>query len=164
MEHKQNPIIAFLSQTMILFAVIILILVLLASLFGDGAQELSSLYQLGSKGLATSTILQFLLSSAVIITLKNFFFSEIIFKKLLSLWRTVLSLFSILIANIIFIVIFDWFTLKNAAAWAGFLICFGGGCILGSLFMIIKTKIENKQYDNLLNSYKRKQERKREDE
>jgi len=158
MERKNNSIFQFFSQTLILFAVIILVLALFASLFGEGAKALSTLYQLGSKGLATSTMLQILLSSASAIFLKNFFYSEKLFRKLMSLWRTVLLLLSVFIINIVYILIFDWFTFDNYYAWAGFLICFGGGCFLSILFMIIKSKLESRQYDALLSNYKNKRE------
>lgn len=164
MDNKQSSIFIFISQTLMLFAVNILTLLALAALFGEGARGMSSIYQFGSKGLATSTILQFLLSSASIITLKNIYFSERLFRKIMALWRTVSLLFSILAIHILFIQIFHWFTPDNGYAWAGFFICFGGGCFFGSIFMIIKTKLESRQYDELLTHYKNNQERVNEDE
>lgn len=145
----------FVMQTLIIFALSILILIFLAALFGDMAQNISPLYQMGSKGLASATILEFLLSSAIIAALKEIFFSELIFKKLMTLWRTVLMLFSILTASIILIIAFKWFPLNFGLGWAGFLICFGGSCIIISLFLIIKTKVESRHYEALLNDYKK---------
>jgi len=156
MDKKHNILFDFFAQALILFAISILILIFLATFFGDGAKELSPLFRLGSEGLASSTILQFLLSSVIITALKEFFFSERIFKELMTLWRTVLMLFSIFISSIIFIILFKWFPLDYAWGWAGFLICFGGSCITISAFLIIKTKIESKRYEVLLDDYKRK--------
>jgi len=156
MDKKYKALLEFVTQTLILFAISILILIILAYLFGDMAQNTSPLYQMGSRGLASSTMLEFLLSSAIITALKNVFFSQLIFKKLMTLWRTVLMLFSILIASIIFIIIFEWFPLNYAMGWAGFLICFGGSCLVISVFLIIKTKIESRRYEALLDDYKKK--------
>ncbi|NLC18943.1 MAG: hypothetical protein GX757_06920 [Clostridiales bacterium] len=156
MNIKNKEIFDFAAQTLILFAFTILILIFLASLFGEGAKELSPLFQLGSKGLASSTIMQFLLSSAIITALKKFFFSERIFKRMMTLWRTVFMLFSIFISSVIFIIIFNWFPLDYAMGWAGFIICFGGSCIIISAFLIIKNKIESRRYTALLDDYKRK--------
>jgi len=156
MNNKNKEILDFAAQTLILFAFSILILILLASLFGESARQLSPLFQLGSKGLASSTIMQFLLSSAIITALKKFFFSERIFKRLMTLWRTVFMLFSIFISSVIFIITFNWFPLDYAMGWAGFIICFGGSCIIISAFLIIKTKIESKRYNAMLDDYKRK--------
>lgn len=158
MEQNKNSIIGFIAQTLILFAVNIMALMLLAAFFGEGAKWISSLYQFGSKGLATSTMLQFLLSSASIIALKNIFFSEKLFKKMMALWRTVLMLFCVLLINILYIYIFDWFSFENGYAWAGFIICFAVGFLLSSIFMIIKTKLESSQYDELLTQYKNQRE------
>lgn len=163
MSYK-NYMIRFISQTLTLFAVNILMLLALAKAFGDGAKAMSSLYQYGSSGLATSTMLQFLLSSAIIIAFKDFYFSERIFKKLMALWRTIFMLFSIFVVNIVFIYLFDWFSFENAYAWVGFILCFAGGCVLGALVMIIKTKLESKQYGELLANYKYQQERDGDDE
>lgn len=156
MDKKYKALLEFVTQTLILFAISILILIILAYLFGDMAQNTSPLYQMGSRGLASSTMLEFLFSSAIITALKNVFFSQLIFKKLMTLWRTVLMLFSILIASIIFIIIFEWFPLNYAMGWAGFLICFGGSCLVISVFLIIKTKIESRRYEALLDDYKKK--------
>jgi hypothetical protein len=158
MCNKNNTKSSYVAQTLILFSVNILMLMLLAMLVGDGAKEVSPLYQMGSKGLATETMLQFLLSSALIIALKNFFFSEKIFKNLMALWRTVLILFSVFVMSVLFIIIFRWFPLDDYLAWAGFLICFGGSCTLASLFMIIKTKWESRRYNELLSVYKEQHE------
>jgi hypothetical protein len=155
---KNKSIFSFLAQTLILFAVTILLLMLLAYFVGDGAKELSPLYQMGSKGLASATMLQFLLSSAVINLLKDFFFSVKVFKKLMTLWRTVFMLFGALVVSVVFILLFHWFPLKDGFAWAAFFICFGGSCFFASLFMILKTKLESNHYDELLSNYKEQHE------
>lgn len=156
MNEKNKEIFDFAAQTLILFAFSILIMVILASLYGESAKNMSPLFQLGSKGLASSTIMQFLLSSVIITALKKFFFSERIFKRLMTLWRTVLMLFGILVFSVIFIIIFNWFPLDYVMGWAGFIICFGGSCVIISAFLIIKTKIDSRRYKALLDDYKRK--------
>jgi predicted neutral ceramidase superfamily lipid hydrolase len=158
MVKKDNRGYGFIAQTLILFASSVLMMMLMAALFGDGAREISPLYQMGSKGLASTTILEFLLSSAIITALKELFFSEKIFKNLMTLWRTVLMLFSVLIVSILFIIVFKWFPLNFGLAWAGFLICFGGSCVAVSIFLIIKTRIESKRYEELLDDYKKQHE------
>jgi hypothetical protein len=158
MGNKNNTKYSYVAQTLTLFAVTLLMLMLLAKFVGDGAKTFSPLYQMGSKGLATETMLQFLLSSAIIVALKNFIYTDRVFKNLMALWRTVLMLFSVLIISILFILTFHWFPLNFGPAWAGFLICFGGSCTLASLFMIIKTKLESRRYNELLTSYKEQHE------
>lgn len=156
---QKNTLIRYISQTLTLFGVNILILLTLAKVFGDKAKSVSSLYQFGSSGLATSTILQFLLSSAILIALKDFFFSERIFKKMMTLWRTIFMLFSVFFVHVLLIYIFGWFSFENTYGWIGFILCFFGSCTLGALAMILKTKLESKQYDELLDNYKYQQRR-----
>lgn len=148
----------YLTQTLILFAYSVIIMMMLAAIFGDLARDISPLYKMGSKGLASSTMLEFLLSSAVIIALKEIFFSEQILKGLMTLWRTVLMLFSVLLVSIIFIASFKWFPLDFVQGWVGFLLCFGGSCLAISAFLIIKTKLEGKRFQELLNDYKKQHE------
>lgn len=154
MEHKQNSVFQFISWTLILFAADILMMIIIAALFGDDANGLSTMFQYGSKGLASTTMLQFLLSASVSVLLKDFFFSERILKNMMALWRTIFMLLSILIIHIVFILLFGWFHYDNMLAWACFFICFGGSFLICSLVMILKTKLESKRYDELLNFYK----------
>lgn len=158
MEHKHNSFFQFINWTLILFAADILMIMFIAALFGEKTKEISTMFQFGAKGLATTTMLQFLLSASVTILLKNFFYSERISKKMMALWRTIFMLLSILLVHIAFILLFDWFYYDNKLAWAGFFICFGGGFLIGSSVMILKTKLESKRYDELLHFYKEQRE------
>lgn len=158
MEHKHSTFFRFISWTLILFAMDLLMMMLLAALFGEGAKEVSTMFQFGSKGLASTTMLQFLLSACVTTLIKDFFYSERIFKHMLSLWRSIFMLLTILIFHIAFILLFGWFHYDNKLAWASFFICFGGGFVIGSTVMILKTKLESKRYDELLHFYKEQRE------
>jgi hypothetical protein len=164
MEHKNNDILSFLTQALVLFAIDILILILFSALFGEGARNASTIYQFGSKGLASSTLLQFFLSAATISLLQRTFFSEKIFKQLRVILRTTYMLICILLTHIAYILLFQWFYYDDYHAWISFITCFVGGFVLGLLFMLIKTKLENRQYDELLNNYKKQREGAEDDE
>jgi len=154
MDYRKQTKYNFIAQVLMLFAVDVIFLIIISAFFGEGAKHISKLYVLGSKGLSTLTLLQFLLSSVVVIFFKTLFFSDRYFKKMLALWRTILMLFFILSSMIVFIIVFDWFPLNNAQGWAGFIICFVVGFFGSISFMIIKTKIASKKYDQLLLNYK----------
>lgn len=158
MDHTNQMKFNFITQVLILFAVTVLFLMAIASLFGDGAKTISDMYQFGSKGLAISTLFQFLLCSIVIIAFKVLFFSKKIFRTMLTLWRTVLLLLSTLASMVIFIILFHWFPIDNKYAWTGFLICFGGGFLLSTCFMLIKTRLDDKKFNELLSKYKNQHE------
>ncbi len=154
MEHKQNSFFQFISWTFILFAADILMMMIIAALFGEEAKNMSTMFQFGSKGLASTTMLQFLLSACVSVLLKDFFFNENILKNMMALWRTIFMLLSILFIHIVFILLFGWFHYDNMLAWVSFFICFGGSFLICTFVMILKTKLESKRYDELLNFYK----------
>ncbi|HHV09303.1 MAG TPA: hypothetical protein GXX75_03360 [Clostridiales bacterium] len=158
MEHKHNSFFQFIAWTLILFAADILMMMLIAALFGEMTKGMSTMFQFGSKGLASTTMLQFLLSAAVTVLLKNLFYSDLISKKMMALWRTILMLLSILLVHMVFILLFGWFRYDNHLAWAGFFICFGGGFLIGSSAMILKTKLDSRRYDELLYFYKEQRE------
>ena len=158
MERKHNSFFQFIGWTFILFATDILMMMFIAALFGEMTKGISTMFQFGSKGLASTTMLQFLLSACVTVLLKNIFYSERISQHMMALWRTIFMLLSILIVHIVFILIFGWFHYDNKLAWAGFFICFGGGFLIGSSVMILKTKLESRHYDELLQFYKEQRE------
>lgn len=158
MENKNNTIFTFLNRTLVLFSIDILMLMLLAHIVGDDARSVSTMYQLGSTGLATSSMLQFLLGAATVSALQMFFYSERIFKRLMTIWRAAFLLIGILITHIFYIIGFGWFSFKQVYAWVAFIICLIVGFFSGLLFMVIKTKIENRQYKKLLKEYKKEHE------
>lgn len=164
MEYKNYNKYSFLSQVLMLFAGDVIFLLISAYLVGDEAKEISTLYQFGSRGLAISTLLQFLLSSVVIIFFKILFFSNRFFKKMMVLWRTIFLLFSDLVIVIIFILVFHWFPINEPRAWIGFFLCFGSCFVISSAFMIIRTRIEDKKYQKLLSIYKNEREGDKENE
>lgn len=164
MENKNNIILTFLNRTLVLFALDILMLMLFAHFVGDDAKSLSTMYQVGSIGLASSTMLQFLLSAATVSVLQLFFYSERIFKKLMTIWRATFMLICILVTHIFYIIGFGWFSFRAYYAWFAFIFCLITGFFLGILFAFIKTKIENRQYDELLTRYKEQHEGENENE
>jgi fatty acid desaturase len=103
-------------------------------------------------------MLQFFLSAATVSVIQLFFYSERIFKKLMTIWRATFMLLGILLTHIIYIVGFGWFSFRQFYAWLAFIMCLITGFFFGLLFIVIKTKIENRQYDRLLAKYKEQHE------
>lgn len=151
----------FASKVMAIYAVTVLIISIIAKICGDEVYMYSSLYQLGSKGLAYETLMQLLASSIVLTMISSFFVSEKYLKNWMMLWRIVGMMLSILVVMIGFIYFFKWLpfdpSTASILAWGSFLIaflgCFGGATLLS----VIKIKLEEKKYDGLLQDYKNKQ-------
>lgn len=149
----------FAAQIMIIFAIEVLFVAITGKIFGNEAGIVSSMYQLGDKGIADSTIFQLLLCSFIITCITTFLSSSKFFKNMMVVWKTVLVLALVLIVIVLFIACFKWFPLDYWQGWVGFLLSFGV-CFIGStILMIIKTKTEEKKYDELLTQYKNKKEK-----
>ena len=150
----------FASKVLTIYAITILIISTIARICGDEVSIYSSLYQMGSKGLAYETLLQVFASSLVITVINTFFFSEKHFKNQMMIWKVVGMMITILVVMIGFIYLFKWLPFGSSTvallAWGYFLVAFLG-CFGGSIFLsVIKMKLEEKKYDELLQSYKSK--------
>lgn len=150
----------FASKVLTIYAITTLIILAIARICGDAAAIYSSLYQLGSKGLAYETLLQLFASSLVITAISTFFCSEKHFKNHMMLWKVVGMMMTILLVMTGFIYVFKWLPFDSSTvailSWGCFLVaflgCFGGAILLS----VIKMKLEEKKYDELLQGYKKK--------
>lgn len=147
----------FISQVLVIFSITILFISIQGKIWGDEAIEYSSLFQLGSKGIAFSTIVQLLTSSIIIASLRTFFFSDKYLKNMMVLWRTVLMLLSVVLVIVGYVFLFGWFPFNYMPAWIGFFLSFGGCFAISTILMVVKTNLEGKKYDKLLKEYKNKQ-------
>lgn len=157
MKDKLLDAYKFISQVLITFSVTLLFITINGMLIGENAKELSSLFSLGNKGIAFETVLQLLLSSFIVSLLSNIFFSEKIFKNMMTIWKGILTIISIIIAIVIFVICFKWFPLDFVEAWVGFFVSFAGFLTISIVITVTKTNREAKKYDELLEKYKKRQ-------
>lgn len=156
--EKEKTIFDYLSQVLIIFAVTILILMATCVIFGEESKEISPMFAMGNKGLPISTMLQFLLSSVLVVILRIVFFTDYLIKKMPLFMRTILMYLSVIAVSIMLVIIFDWFPLKTGFGWIGFF-CGFIVCATGSTLVIfIKDKKENDKMQMALE--KLKQEKK----
>jgi len=159
MENKKENNITFkygfINQILIIFSTGILFLTIIGGLIGDSAKRASTMFSLGSEGLSFSVILQFLAVAVMIATLKEIIYSEKLLKNMMTLWRTVIFLFSIIVIIIGFVLMFGWFPVNSVEGWIGFLISFGICFLISTLSMVIKTKLESRKYEESFEKYKR---------
>ena len=158
MKKRMLSTYQFASKVLTIYAITILIVSTIARICGDEVSMYSSLYQMGSKGLAYETLLQLFASSLMITAINTFFFSEKYFQNQMMIWKVVGMMITILVVMIGFIYIFKWLPFDSSTvallSWGCFLVaflgCFGGGILLS----VIKMKLEEKKYDELLQGYK----------
>lgn len=158
MKKRMLSTYQFASKVLTIYAITILIVSTIAGICGDEVSMYSSLYQMGSKGLAYETLLQLFGSSLMITAINTFFFSEKHFKNQMMIWKMVGMMITILVIMIGFIYIFKWLPFDSSTAallsWGCFLVAFLG-CFGGSILLsVIKMKLEEKKYDELLQDYK----------
>ena len=153
MEDNKN-IFDYISKVFIVFGVVILIHVIIGSLVGEDAAELSTLFKLGSEGLAMSTIVQLFALSVIVIVCQSVFLTDKIIKTMPIVIRIILMFVTVTIAVVVFIIAFKWFPVNDIRAWIGFFISFAICSLFGVLFSRLKEKAENKKMDAALEKYK----------
>lgn len=156
MEEKKN-IFDYLAQVLIIFGFSMLILNLFCIVFGDSAQSMSSMFALGSRGLAVETVFQFLVTSILVVSLRFFFFTDRFIKHMSLPLRTVCMLGSVLLAMAVFIVRFQWFPADFRLGWVMFFVCFLFSFVCSYLVMLLKEKTENRKLREALDKLKEKE-------
>ena len=60
-----------------------------------------------------------------------------------------------MIAIIVFVIVFGWFPIENAAAWVGFIVSFAVCTGVSALLMRLEENAENKKMQDALNRLKK---------
>ena len=137
MEEKKN-IFDYIRQLFTIYGVMVLMFIVFNLIIGDEAKSVSTLFALGSQGLLSATLLQLLLMALIITVAQNIFLTDILIKNLALIVRNILFFATIMIAITAFVIIFGWFPIDNAAAWAGFIISFAVCTGVSALLMRIE--------------------------
>ena len=154
---RNETVFDFLAQILMIFGFCILCMSLFTILFGEDAQAFSSLFSLGNQGLAITTILQFLLTSAIITTLRFVFFTDGLIKKFSITARIICMFTLILVMMAAFILLFDWFPVKEWKAWVMFLGCFVISAGVSAVISGVKENLENRLMSEALERLKAEQ-------
>ena len=155
--EENKSIFYYISRLFVSFGVSLFSVALLNMLVGSEAKEFSSLFSLAGEGIATSTILQFMLLSLVITIAQALFLSDICIKNMSLKLRIALFFTSIIVTIAFFAYFFNWFPLNKVSAWVGFLLSFGICTGLGALFGFFKERTENEKMNSALEKYRDKQ-------
>ena len=155
MEEKKT-IFDYLGQVMIIFGFTMVVLNIFCLLFGDAAQDISSIFELGSRGISAETAFQFLGVSVLLTGVRVLFFTDILIRKMPIWLRTVCMLTAAVMIIAVFAAVFQWFPVNMWKPWAMFFLCFGLS-FLGSRFVVtLKEKVENKRMEEALRRLKEK--------
>ncbi len=151
---KKSTIFDYLTQIMIIWGISILSLCLFCSLFGEVAKQYSSMFQLGKTGVAVVTLMQYLLLSVIITSLRWLIFTDILIKHVSIVIRTVVMFVCVILLTGIFAAIFQWFPIDNIKAWIMFFVCFFVCSCISVIVSAIKEKSDNKKMQEALEHLK----------
>lgn len=151
---KKSTIFDYLTQIMIIWGISILSICLFCSLFGEQAKHYSSMFQLGSSGIAISTLIQYFFLSMIITSLRWLFFTDVLIKRGSIMIRTTMMIVSIILLVGIFAAIFQWFPVDDVKAWSMFFVCFFVCACISVFVSTIKEKSDNKKMQEALEHLK----------
>lgn len=152
--RKKNTIFDFVGQIFIIFGFTIVCLNIFCVLFGEDAREYSTIFQLGSSGLSTGTMFQFLLESVFIVILREIFFTDKLIKRTSIGVRTAGMFLSVIVTIIVFVFLFNWFPVDMWLSWLCFFISFGISAGVSTAVSVLKERAENKKMDEALQRFK----------
>ena len=151
---KKSTIFDYLTQIMIIWGISVLSLCLFCSLFGEVAKQYSSMFQLGKTGVAVVTLMQYLLSSVIITSLRWLIFTDILIKRVSIVIRTVVMFGCVILLTGIFAAIFQWFPIDDIKSWIMVFVCFFVCSCISVVVSAIKEKSDNKKMQEALEHLK----------
>lgn len=154
MEDRKN-IFEYIGQLFTTFGIMVVIFIVINLVIGSEARSLSTLFALGSAGLSSAMLLELLLLALIITAAQNIFLSDILIKDMKLPVRNILFFVTILIAIAVFVIIFGWFPVNNAVAWAGFIVSFAVCTAISSVIMRLEEQAENRKMQEALNRLKK---------
>lgn len=156
MENRRTA--GFTMTACLSFFVLIFIQMITGAACGEELRGHSTMFALGSEGIAYETLLQYTAVSLLTGLNNHLWLGSKLLQNKLMAWRSFGLICAELILVISFIFIFRWFPTDEIVPWitfgTAFVICLG----LGFLVMFSKLNWEKKKYERLLQEYKESRE------
>jgi len=148
----------FANQAMITFAATVMAISVVGWYFGDLTGTAGGLLGLGRVGLSYPSLLQIFIFALLVAGIKVLVFSELLFKRMMVLWRTAIMLLLSYGSAIICAVWFRWFPVERRGSWLSFILSVTVCFVLTILLLLAKTKVEDARYAGQLSKYKESKE------
>ena len=146
------------ANVLVTFGFSMIVLVFFCKVFGEDGKEISTMFRLGSSGIALETMMEYLVVIILIEILRTLFFSDKVLKGRSVTVRVAGMLISVILLVAVFITIFGWFPVNMLLPWVMFFICFGICFGLGLGVSSFKEKLENKKMEEGLARLKKELE------
>jgi len=140
----------YLEHTIEIFGITMLILNVFCRLFGKEAAGYSSLFQLGNRGIACSTMLQFFAVSVVITGIRYILFTDRLIKRMSLIGRVVCMLVLVVVVIVVFSYKFLWFPVDEWMPWLMFFLSFAVCFVVSLIYTYLKERAENKLLEEAL--------------
>ena len=144
-----------MEQTFTIYGFAVIFIVIIAVLFGEDAQDISTMFSLGKQGIGVATLVQYFALSMMISILKTILFADGIIKGLSGTIRIILMFIGVVLSVVIFIIAFEWFPVDNFLAWMMFFLNFLVCVVVSVSISSVKDRIDNKKLDEALQRLKR---------
>lgn len=150
---QKNSILDFLNQVLVIFGITVVCLIVFVAFFGEDGESVSTIFQLGSKGIGISTLLQYLLLSVLITVLRMLLFTDKLVKNATIAIRVVTMFVSIVVLIAIFAAVFGWFPVHMWQAWLAFFVCFAISAGISTVVSVAKEKSDNERLQTALDNF-----------
>lgn len=114
------------------------------------------MYALGSQGFSLATLIQLFAMSVIITMTQTLFLSDRWIKNLSIIVRSSCFFISVILAIVVFVIVFNWFPIGDIKAWIGFLLSFSVCSCIGVFVGRMREEAENKKMEEALDKYKNK--------
>ena len=150
---QKNTILSFLNQVFVIFGGTVLCLMVFVFWFGEDAKSVSTIFGLGSEGLAVSTLCQYLLLAVIITSLQWLFFTDRFIKRASITIRTVSMFISVILVIAVSATVFGWFPIYMWQAWLAFFICFAISAGISIAVSVLKERTDNAKLQEALERF-----------
>ncbi|MEE1037417.1 MAG: hypothetical protein U0L15_09895 [Oscillospiraceae bacterium] len=151
--EKKGTILDYIGQVLLIYGGTMVVMNICTFLVGEDAQEISSLFSLGSNGMSVAVSFQFLLVAILNTALRFLFMTDAIIKKMSLTGRAVCLYGSTLAVILSFILLFGWLPAESIA-WVMFAVCYVVSCTVSTLIAAHKEKTENQKLAEALKRLK----------
>lgn len=146
----------FLESTFMAFTIAVIFISLIGLSSNEKLLDFSTFYVRG--GVSFTALFQIFILASITGFINFVFDSEAMLLKIRALYLGLIKSFLIMMTCILFILVFHWFPNNDINAWISFLItfltCFG----VATLASVFATRKKDKEYEAMLNSYKKTRE------
>ena len=154
--EDNKTIFNYIGQVFTTFGIMMLIFVALTAVIGEAAKGYGSLFDLGSEGLSSGTILQLFLTALAITLYSALIFSDKIIKSMSIIKRNIAFYLGVTVVVALFVVIFKWFPVGDFFAWVGFAVSFTVCSTIGVFVSRMKEKAEDRKMNKALEQYNKR--------